>query len=289
MPRLDRATHDAAACRSRATRRRLINLPPRLRVPPALRLPRPVPGDGCRTERARAAPRPRRGHTVALPPHRRARTRSALTTSRRRCEGRRVTHPSTSADRPASRCTADDEPRAAADGRPTCTSTSRSRTGAAPRPGRRGPGRRRRLDFERRARARRSAWSASPAAASRPPAALITPAARADRRHDRVRGRATSPSVTGERAAPAAPRDPDDLPGPVRLAEPAAHRRRDRRRRRSSIHGIKPEGGVKQGGPGAAGARRPEPRALQPLPARVLRRPAPAHRHRPRARPASPS
>ena len=35
--------------------------------------------------------------------------------------------------------------------------------------------------------------------------------------------------------------------------------------------------------PGAARARRAQPRALQPLPARVLRRPAAAHRHRPRA------
>ena len=35
---------------------------------------------------------------------------------------------------------------------------------------------------------------------------------------------------------------------------------------------------------GADRARRPEPGALQPLPARVLRRPAPAHRRRARAR-----
>ena len=36
--------------------------------------------------------------------------------------------------------------------------------------------------------------------------------------------------------------------------------------------------------PGAARGRRPQPRALQPLPARVLGRPAPAHRRRARAR-----
>ena len=36
--------------------------------------------------------------------------------------------------------------------------------------------------------------------------------------------------------------------------------------------------------PGAARDRRPQPGALQPLPARVLRRPAPADRHRARAR-----
>ena len=39
------------------------------------------------------------------------------------------------------------------------------------------------------------------------------------------------------------------------------------------------------GGAGSARAGRPEPGALQPVPARVLRRPAPAHRHRPHARP----
>ena len=38
----------------------------------------------------------------------------------------------------------------------------------------------------------------------------------------------------------------------------------------------------------AARARRAEPRAPQPLPARVLRRPAPADRHRPRARASNP-
>ena len=38
-------------------------------------------------------------------------------------------------------------------------------------------------------------------------------------------------------------------------------------------------------GPGAARGRRAQPRALQPLPQRVLRRPAAAHRHRPRADP----
>ena len=51
------------------------------------------------------------------------------------------------------------------------------------------------------------------------------------------------------------------------------------------IHGMHKERGRAQaGGPGADGHRRPEPRALQPLPARVLGRPAPAHRRRPRAR-----
>ena len=85
--------------------------------------------------------------------------------------------------------------------------------------------------------------------------------------------------AVARRAAPAAPRDAGDVPGPVRLAEPAPARRVDhrrpvrhpRRRRRR---------GAQAPGAGADGARGPQPRALQPLPGRVLRRPAPAHRHR---------
>ena len=50
------------------------------------------------------------------------------------------------------------------------------------------------------------------------------------------------------------------------------------------LQGIKTEKGIKRHRPGPARARRPQPRALQPLPARVLGRPAPAHRHRPLAR-----
>ena len=43
------------------------------------------------------------------------------------------------------------------------------------------------------------------------------------------------------------------------------------------------EGQDPAAGPGAARGGGPQPRALQPLPQRVLRRPAPAHRHRPGA------
>ena len=78
----------------------------------------------------------------------------------------------------------------------------------------------------------------------------------------------------------------DDLPGPVLVAESAAHRRR---------HHL---GSVRGAGHQAAGrreerrardhgARRPEPRALQPVPERVQWRPAPAHRHRPCRHPAA--
>ena len=85
------------------------------------------------------------------------------------------------------------------------------------------------------------------------------------------------PSAAGP--AGAAPRDADDLPGPVRVAEPAAAV--------GSIVGeplqihaskkAEPERGA-----ASCCERRPQPRALQPLPARVLRRPAPAHRDRAR-------
>ena len=82
----------------------------------------------------------------------------------------------------------------------------------------------------------------------------------------------------------AAPRGADDLPGPLHLAEPAAHRRCHRRHA-----AVGPQHRAEEADPaaraGAAGGRGSQPRALQPLPQRVLRRPAPAHRHRPRAHP----
>ena len=57
-------------------------------------------------------------------------------------------------------------------------------------------------------------------------------AARADERHDPVRGRRRhAPAPT--RAEAAAARDADDLPGPLLVAQPAQDGRRDHRRRRS--------------------------------------------------------
>ena len=50
------------------------------------------------------------------------------------------------------------------------------------------------------------------------------------------------------------------------------------------VHKVVPREAGPRPGAGAARGRRPQPRALQPLPQRVLRRPAAAHRHRPRAR-----
>ena len=74
--------------------------------------------------------------------------------------------------------------------------------------------------------ARRWRWSANPAAASPPPRAGAA-ADRPDRR-DRPTSRApTSPTLTGDAAAQAAPAHADRVPGPVRLAEPAHDGGRD--------------------------------------------------------------
>src|SRR5581483_11199759 len=90
--------------------------------------------------------------------------------------------------------------------------------------------------------------------------------------------------VALETPAPTVPaRAADDLPGPVRVAEPA------------QACGADPGGPVpdprraRTGGDAAAGAaaardRRPLSGSREPVSARVLGRPAPAHRRRPRAR-----
>ncbi len=104
------------------------------------------------------------------------------------------------------------------------------------------------------------------------------PALRPDVGVDEVR-RSRDRHPVEQADAAAAQRDPDDLPGPVQLAEPAAHGRHHRRHAAAGAQ----DGAGEQGpgpGPGAPRGRRPQPRALQPLPQRVLRRPAPAHRHR---------
>ena len=111
------------------------------------------------------------------------------------------------------------------------------------------------------------------------------PALRPDRGLDDVRGQGPRHLVAqGDDAD--AQGGPDDLPGPLQLAEPAAHGRHDRRYAAARAQRGPREAGP-QPGPRAARGRRPEPRALQPLPQRVLRRPAPAHRHRPGAGPAA--
>ena len=86
------------------------------------------------------------------------------------------------------------------------------------------------------------------------------------------------------RDAPDPARDADDLPGPVRVAQPAharrLHHRRAARGARASAPRPRSSARVQE----LLERRRPQPGALQPLPARVLRRPAAAHRHRARAR-----
>ena len=84
-------------------------------------------------------------------------------------------------------------------------------------------------------------------------------------------------------AAAGAARDADGLPGPLRVAEPAQAHQLDHRP--ADAH---PRHAPALRDPGAraraARARRAAARARRSLPARVLRRPAPAHRDRPRAR-----
>ena len=77
------------------------------------------------------------------------------------------------------------------------------------------------------------------------------PALRPDRRVDEVR-RPRDRQPVEQADAAAAQRDPDDLPGPVQLAEPAAHRRHDRRHAAAGAQ----DGPGEQGpGPGPRAAR----------------------------------
>ena len=98
--------------------------------------------------------------------------------------------------------------------------------------------------------------------------------------HRRRRRRADRP----RHAPPAAQRGADRLPEPLRLAQSRA--RRSARRWRSrwpSTRAMSAAPSAKARRAGDDGEGRPPPRALRPLSAHVLRRPAPAHRHRPRA------
>ena len=84
------------------------------------------------------------------------------------------------------------------------------------------------------------------------------------------------------RAAAAAPPDADGLPGSLRVAQPAQARGRADRRAARDPRPVAPRRQAARAG--ADGGRRPRAGALQPLSARVLRRPAAAHRRRARAR-----
>ena len=88
------------------------------------------------------------------------------------------------------------------------------------------------------------------------------------------------PHLQGDAAAEA--RHADRLPGPLRLAQPThvdcRHRRRGAEAARRQSLGQRARQARRRG----AGGGRPRCRDAQPLPARILGRPAPAHRGRPR-------
>ena len=104
---------------------------------------------------------------------------------------------------------------------------------------------------------------------------------RADSRLDRLR-RPRHHRSQAARDAPDPARDPDRLPGPLRVVEPAHDRERDRGRAAADPQHLRRRG--QEARRGAAADGRSQPGARQPLPARVLGRPAPADRRRPRAR-----
>ena len=81
---------------------------------------------------------------------------------------------------------------------------------------------------------------------------LITRLLEPTARYDRVRGQGHHAPRRGGDAA-AAPRRADDLPGPVLVAEPAAHRRHDHQRA-VPAPGRRARGRREEGGPAAAGA-----------------------------------
>ena len=90
--------------------------------------------------------------------------------------------------------------------------------------------------------------------------------------------------LRGAQAEGGPARAADGLPGSLLLAEPAQDGRLDRRRAVRDPRPAQRSRGAPRAGDGVDGPGRVEPRALQPLPARVLRRPAPADRRRARAR-----
>ena len=134
-------------------------------------------------------------------------------------------------------------------------------------------------------RARRSAWSASPAAARPPPAGCSPgcssrPAARSCSRAATSRHLSQGQMRPLRRDMQMIFQDPFSSLNPrhtVGTIVGAPFR----------IQNVQTEQRHQAGRAGPAGAGRAQPRALQPLPARVLRRPAPAHRHRPHAGPAA--
>ena len=130
--------------------------------------------------------------------------------------------------------------------------------------------------------ARPWAWSASRAAARARPGAPSSGSTSPPAGSILFDGQDIS-TVDGKALRAAPPAVPDDLPGPVRLAQPADDGRgHDRRAAGRPQRGH--EGRAAGAGPRPAVHRGPEPGLRRPLPARVLRRPAAAHRRGPGAR-----
>ena len=99
--------------------------------------------------------------------------------------------------------------------------------------------------------------------------------------HDHLRGkRHLEYEPAGAAASPA--RHADHLPGPLCLIESSTDDRADRR---GAVPDPQDRGRHEEEGPGVDGENRPQPGALQPLSARVLRRSASAHRRGSSARP----
>ena len=209
-----------------------------------------------------------------------------LSRSSRARPRRRVLQPGAGGDEcggqlTAARATIASRRDAARRGRATSRSTSRSRA-ASCSTGTSATCVRSTASRSRSGAARRSASSASPAAASRRVGRAIL------RLYEPTGGRivfdgAGRHGARRGRAAAAAAPDADGLPGPVRVAQPAAHRGRIVGEPLRT-HGLARRRATAGARPRAARDRRPAARRGDALPARVLRRPAAAHRHRARAR-----
>jgi oligopeptide/dipeptide ABC transporter ATP-binding protein len=111
------------------------------------------------------------------------------------------------------------------------------------------------------------------------PGPVHHPAVPAHQRHRGVRGPGHLPADPAPAPAGAA-RPADGVPGSVRVAQPAQAGGHGHRRPVAHPQLGLPRADQATGGR-AAGTRRPVTRARQPLPARVLRGPAPADRRRP--------
>ena len=105
----------------------------------------------------------------------------------------------------------------------------------------------------------------------------------ADHRRSHHRRRVDERPQRRRRAAALAPPHPDDLPGPLREPQPALARARHHRRAAARLRHREGRPRDRPAGRRPVEARRPRSGGRREIPARVLRRPAPAHRDRARA------